>query len=495
MGRGEEIHDWQYRRTSQVVSDPGGGNRLELSLLHYDPAGNLETVVDAAGIRSATYGYDDLSRLTSAAWGATSREYHYDAIGNLTSLVVPGQGSRAFAYVMNSDGLNTPVLATVGGAPVVTDQAGNITTDDRATYGYTASNHLASRTLDAQTSDYTFTGDGRLAESSRPGKTFDVVLGLGGQRISRILDSVERDYIWLGSSLVAYYDGPTGDPVHVLTNHIGFPLMAVDASGTSVWEPLAEPYGELIGPFSKTFDPGLRYPGQWQDDPEVEGTCVGDLCTMPGPLEASASMFENGYRWYRAAWGRYTQADPVGERRPIIRPGSSKSSRSKSPGENLFQYVRNSPYVSIDFFGLCESCDYCPSGIWKYSGNVVSGGEMWGGVWWIGGGIMGSEGEFQCVTKRGFKHRPPIPVGITCEVDRAVGVDIGVDFLEKSFGRGASGCNKDDILGAIEGWVYSVGPFGFANTGSEGGDSSWTGEFSVSLGLGAAKISCKVRER
>jgi RHS repeat-associated protein len=35
---------------------------------------------------------------------------------------------------------------------------------------------------------------------------------------------------------------------------------------------------------------------------------------MPGPLEASASLFENGYRWYRAAWGRYSQADPIDPR-------------------------------------------------------------------------------------------------------------------------------------------------------------------------------------
>ncbi len=99
---------------------------------------------------------------------------------------------------------------------------------------------------------------------------------------------------------------------------------------------MSEPYGELIGTFSKSADPGLRYPGQWQDEVEIEGSCVGDDCSMPGPLGGSVSLFENGFRWYRSAWGRYSQSDPVGPR----------------SGENLYAYAASNPNRRIDPSGL-----------------------------------------------------------------------------------------------------------------------------------------------
>jgi hypothetical protein len=89
------------------------------------------------------------------------------------------------------------------------------------------------------------------------------------------------------------------------------PMLAVDGVGAVVWEALAEPYGELRGQISLGADPGLRYPGQWQDELGLEADCVGDVCALPGPLGESYSLLENGARWLRPAWGRYTQSDPV----------------------------------------------------------------------------------------------------------------------------------------------------------------------------------------
>jgi len=63
---------------------------------------------------------------------------------------------------------------------------------------------------------------------------------------------------------------------------------------------------------------------------------VGDDCVLPGPLDHSFSLFENGYRWYRPDWGRYTQSDPIG----LI------------AGPNLFSYALNNPLSLIDPLGL-----------------------------------------------------------------------------------------------------------------------------------------------
>jgi RHS repeat-associated protein len=292
----------------------------------------------ATEVRKAIFGYDDLGRLVNATVGGSSREYDYDDIGNITSLTIPGSDPLVFGYA--GDGAS-PVLTSVGGNTVITDDAGNITDDGQANYSYTPANHLASRTVGGGTSSYTFTADGRRAGMTSIATTLDVVLAPSGERLALIRDGVERDYVWLGGSLVAYFDGPTGEAVHVITDHIGFPLMAVDSAGATMWDPLHEPYGELVGSFSAAADPGLRYPGQWQDEVEIDGNCASGDCTMPGPLDGSVSLFENGYRWYRTAWGRYTQSDPIG----------------LEGGQNLFLYAFANPLRVVDPLGLYGSND------------------------------------------------------------------------------------------------------------------------------------------
>jgi RHS repeat-associated protein len=63
---------------------------------------------------------------------------------------------------------------------------------------------------------------------------------------------------------------------------------------------------------------------------------------MPGPLGGSVSLFENGYRWYRTAWGRYTQADPMAQRLGTTR----------APG--LYSYTNGNPLRRIDEYGLWD---------------------------------------------------------------------------------------------------------------------------------------------
>jgi RHS repeat-associated protein len=376
--------DWHYRRTHQTVVDNLSATRLDLDL-GYDPAGNLTGITDTVGQRTANYGYDDLGRLISADWstGAQTRAYDYDDIGNLERIGVneslSGDGEVLFGYDPNPLTDNSPVLSSVNtyegvtltsSHTVVTDTAGNMSDDGQADYDYTLRNHLESRTLGVETSSYTFSADGRRVGMTRGATSLDVVLGLGGRRLSRVLNGATRDYIWLGDTLIGYFDGTATEPVRVLTSHIGFPLMAVDETGTTVWEPMSEPYGELIGTFSKSADPGLRYPGQWQDEVDIEGNCVGDDCTMPGPLGGSASLFENGFRWYRSAWGRYSQSDPIG-----LQSGDKGV-------EQLFSYAKDNPLRFIDPLGLIA---------WACSTVEISVGVGWAG------GLFFVECESECV--------------------------------------------------------------------------------------------------
>ena len=73
---------------------------------------------------------------------------------------------------------------------------------------------------------------------------------------------------------------------------------------------------------------------------DVDGTCALGECEMPGPLRGSVSLFENGFRWYRAGWGRYTQSDPIG-----LQPRASGA-------DHLIAYSRGNPLLFFDENGL-----------------------------------------------------------------------------------------------------------------------------------------------
>jgi RHS repeat-associated protein len=371
-------HDWQYRRTGHVLTDALATNVMDLTL-DYDPVGNLDLVTDTVGMpdRTADYDYDELGRLTGVSWpGGTGRVYSYDDIGNLTDLTVTGEGAVTYGYVQNLGSKNSPKLATITTSPsgvqqvLTTDTRGNVEEDDVSTYTYDDRNLLSQRVIGSDTSAYTFGADGRrVSAAPGAGNTFDIILGPGGNRLAKGDGTTWREYIWLGNQLVGFADDG-GAPVTVVTDHIGMPIQTFDSSGVPAWDARTEPYGALRDQTKLIDDPGLRYPGQWQDELAIDGSCDGNgLCTMPGPLEQPRALYENGFRWYRADWGRYTQADPLG----------------LAGGLNLYSYSGWNPKANIDPDGLAyfakrklegsgkPTCDQVvdvpiatgPAGIWE----------------------------------------------------------------------------------------------------------------------------------
>ena len=103
--------------------------------------------------------------------------------------------------------------------------------------------------------------------------------------------------------------------------------------------PRRSPTASSAAPSTPPTTPASATPGQWQDHIQAEADCVGALCTFPGPLERSFSLYENGYRWYRPDLGRYTQADPLGLR----------------GGAHLLLYVQGNPARFTDSLGLMVS--------------------------------------------------------------------------------------------------------------------------------------------
>jgi RHS repeat-associated protein len=128
------------------------------------------------------------------------------------------------------------------------------------------------------------------------------------------------DVIWFGSRPVADHDDTTLR--YTFTDHLGTPILQTTPAAAIVWRAEYEPYGTVYSLRAGTAadDQPLRFPGQ-----QVA------YATVAGGEETY-----NIFRWYRAGWGRYTQADPA----------------TFEGGLNLYAYALDNPIVRYDRNGL-----------------------------------------------------------------------------------------------------------------------------------------------
>lgn len=131
---------------------------------------------------------------------------------------------------------------------------------------------------------------------------------------------IAYEYVWFAGEPVAQIATATSETAWTFTDHLGTPLVQTDSTAAVVWHADYEPYGEIHAyRAGVTRHQPLRLPGQ-ERDPE-------------GPADGTSY---NVFRWYRAGWGRYTQADPIG----------------MQGGFNLFAYALDNPITYDDPFGL-----------------------------------------------------------------------------------------------------------------------------------------------
>jgi RHS repeat-associated protein len=162
--------------------------------------------------------------------------------------------------------------------------------------------------------------------------------------------AIQYEYIWFNGHPVAQVDpGPT---THwTFTDHLGTPLIQTDASGTPYWRAEHEPYGRVFSLRTADQHQPLRLPGQEAE--ELNTSTDGN-----GATERSYNIF----RWYRSAWGRYTQPDPLGRLGRLssadAAPSAGLARGDTGPIVSLpfrlpdYQYGHNSPVQFKDPLGL-----------------------------------------------------------------------------------------------------------------------------------------------
>ena len=130
------------------------------------------------------------------------------------------------------------------------------------------------------------------------------------------------EYVWFAGAPVAQIDTSTSTTHWTFTDHLGTPQLQTNAAGATDWRAEYEPYGSVFAYRSgATRHQPLRFPGQEYDE------------TVP-------NREYNIFRWYQGGWGRYTQADPIGNHSDW----------------NLYRYAFGNPERFFDPKGLKTCC-------------------------------------------------------------------------------------------------------------------------------------------
>ncbi len=337
--------DSRYRPLRTTLTGPLG--TIADYAYDADPVGNITEIHDQLDSSyNRDFGYDDLNRLITAYSGASlwgSGTYTYDRMGNMTSTTV-GADPLSFSYVGS-----TPMLDTVTGTAVNEveyDQAGNEVSEARE---YGARNLLISinRPVFGSARWLSYGYDGRNLRVTTtwyrkgggvPPRDYEQhsvycrapsagAIGLDERSVFATFTGTE--YLWFGAIPIAQISTNPSVPIrYTFTDHLGTPVLQTDPDAEIAWQADYDPYGQIFGyrTGSDTDPQVLRLPGQESDDYTA----------------GRSGTYYNIFRWYRAGWGRYAQADPVG----------------LHAGTNLFTYVHGNPISLRDPLGLFCTSDF-----------------------------------------------------------------------------------------------------------------------------------------
>ena len=139
--------------------------------------------------------------------------------------------------------------------------------------------------------------------------------------------------LWISCHLCLRVDAKTGFTQanfhHIVTDHLGAPILATDKQGSKSWRSYSEAFGNTGIEAGAGTQINLRFPGQYYD--------------------AETGLHQNYFRDYSPALGRYVQSDPIGV----------------WGGLNIYGYANNSPMRFIDPDGLSPLFLACNPNCWR----------------------------------------------------------------------------------------------------------------------------------
>jgi RHS repeat-associated protein len=281
----------------------------------YDTANRIVAVTNGIdGSMNQNLGYDDESRLLSLYSGADIESYQYDLNGNRSSQVVNGTSTPDTVSTTSNR------LTSVGAQSYGYDAQGNTTTvAGAATYHYDAFNRMDS----AGGMAYYVNPEGQRLRKSGAAGTSYFAPDRGGAMLAEYSSGGWIDYVWLNGRLIGRIAGGQRYAIH--DDQVGRPEAVTDGSGAVAWR--AQNFAFTQNVTNAGIVLNLGFPGQYYD------------------VETSA--WNNGFRDYKSALGRYVESDPLG----------------LTGGTNTYAYVGNNPLSYYDPYGLWAWGDPLPQGL------------------------------------------------------------------------------------------------------------------------------------
>lgn len=319
----------------------------------YDADGHL-TARTSSGRDPATFRYDAVSQLTGADGVIDAAlGYTYDSVGNRTESTV-GDDNTTYDIASGSNRL-TGIDKATDNIHITHDAAGLPNRWGDLHLSYDDSGHLHKvKNADGNTVGvYGYDSFGRRIAKNAGGEPRYFIYGPSGHMLGVYQrdGTALREFVWADDRLMAVIEN--GTPYYVITNAVGAPVAATNASKEVVWRWHPLPFGG----------------GAVDDDPDGDGQAFTLQQRLPGQYaDAETGFYTNGFRDYDPASGRYLEPDPIG----------------LAGGMNSYVYVDNNPLSSIDPYGLyrIEVGAY-----FGFGGSLIFGRNEATGQYFLGGAL------------------------------------------------------------------------------------------------------------
>ena len=448
--------DNDYRIDQQIIS---GVQSLSYG---YDQLSNITSITDAIDAHNTgSYDYDLLNRMVEETKADYANSFDYDEVGNRTeqtnnNLVAQDSDTETHTY-----GNTNNRLISKNGVTQSYDQVGNIINNGTYGFNYDVANRMAEVTQAATPiASYTHNALGQRVAKTRPDNanahSTAYIYNPAGQLISETtynstgIKQETKHYVWLGTVPVAMLQtikagqSAANDEqvIYLHTDHLGTPRKATNQTQQVVWHWLSDAFGKTAANDDVDGDAvatviNLRFPGQYYD--------------------GETELHYNYFRDYDPGMGRYVQSDPIG----------------LLGGVNIYGYVMANPQSYIDPYGLFL-CDLLSNlgdtevnigltfgaGLSFSEGITLSSSGLTGSLSvGVGAGLSGKLGTSGPGASTNLWNESTGDTGRNVNVDTSVSVTAGVGGVGGSLtGKvGTSGASASVDAGLVGGASFHTG--------------------------------------
>lgn len=314
---------------------------------------NITDGFNSADTQNCSYGYDDVTRLTSANCGsAAAQTFTFDPFGNINKSGSPYSFNPTYSTSTNR-------MTAIAGFTPTYDNNGNVTNDSFHSYAWDADGHPI--TIDAGQSgavNLTYDALGRMTEQNRSSIYTQVAYSPTGQKLALMSgQTLQKAMVPLSGKATAVYNA-TGILYYAHPDMLGsIRLGTTPTTRAKYFDTAYAPFGETYAT-SGTLDPA--YTGEMNDTAHRQDTAGG--------------LYDFPLREY-STQGRWPSPDPIGIAATCLKDPQS---------QNRYAYVRNNPITHIDPTGAVD----CIPGEDPFCDNPCPWWDLWGDCGSFGAGLF-----------------------------------------------------------------------------------------------------------